>query len=108
MNLNHIYRTLKAPSYRHTLWKAIKGERRIDNDFFAWNFDTNMVEALRVHLKRKKVEHDIDFEVDEIIKACDEFLKKRYKRSKNASISVLDNSKIIWEFLAEKLPRLWL
>lgn len=95
MDIKHIYKTLCAPSYWFTLFKAVKGERRVDNSFFAYNFDTNMVEALKVYLIRAKEEIEIDYNADEIIAACDRFLDNRYKFEDDTKDKLEKDQKII-------------
>lgn len=84
-SLVHAYRTIRSKSYRVCLRKAIKGDRTPDYDYFAWSFDTNLVEALSHYIDRARDERWVDFDADYIQSLCKEYLKIRHERDEKST-----------------------
>lgn len=102
-----ILKMLTCTSYWETLWKAIKGERWIDYDYFSWSFDEHMVIALKELMKAQDEHVKTEYNCKEITSWCDKYLENLYEWNEDNIKERLKYWKKITEFIDRNLWHLW-
>jgi len=89
-NADMPWQYIKRKDYRQRLWKALKNERYIDNNYFSWWVDSNLVRTLKESIEIIEKNVILQVDITKLKNAIDEWLlledNRRYTKEEDAKI----------------------